>query len=170
MPRELARAGPVKARLGEERDPVRRADLLRVLGKIGDDSALALVRSALADPDPGVVDAAVRAMSEWPTVTARDDVFEIARTSLALSHRVMAVRAFVRMIGQEPYRNPEGAAADLLQVLAISPRPEEKRLVLGALVRFPCVTGLKTAESLLSDPTVAEEAKLAADRIRAALK
>jgi len=168
-PRELARSGPVKARLAEERDPVRRADLLRVLGKIGDDSALALVRSALADPDPGVVDAAVRAMSEWPTVTARDDVFEIAQTSVALGHRVLAVRAFVRMIGQEPYRNPEGAAADLLQVLAVSPRPEEKKLVLGALVRFPCVTGLKTAESLLSDSSVAEEAKLAADRIRTAL-
>ena len=169
-PRELARSGPVKSRLAEERDPARRADLLRVLGKIGDDSALALVRAALSDPDPGVVDAAVRALSEWPTVAARNDVFEIARTSVALSHRVLAVRAFVRMIGQEPYRNPEGAAADLLRVLAISPRPEEKRLVLGALVRFPCVTGLKTAESLLSDPTVAAEAKLAADRIRAALK
>jgi hypothetical protein len=73
------------------------------------------------------------------------------------------------MIGLEPFRNPEGAAADLLQVLAISPRPEEKRLVLGALVRFPCVTGLKTAESLLADPEVAKEAKIAADRIRIAL-
>jgi HEAT repeat protein len=168
-PRELARSGPVKARLAEERDPARRADLLRVLGKIGDDSALALVRAALSDPDPGVVDAAVRALSEWPTVTARNDVFEIARSSVALSHRVLAVRAFVRMIGLEPFRNPEGAAADLLQVLAISPRPEEKRLVLGALVRFPCVTGLKTAESLLADPEVAKEAKIAADRIRIAL-
>jgi HEAT repeat protein len=168
-PRELARSGPVKTRLAAETDPGKRADLLRVLGKIGDDSALALVRTALSDPDPGVVDAAVRALSEWPTVTARNDVFEIARTSVALSHRVLAVRAFVRMIGQEPDRNPEGAAADLLQVLAVSPRPEEKRLVLGALVRFPCVTGLKTAESLLADPEVAKEAKLAADRIRAAL-
>ncbi|NTU52042.1 MAG: HEAT repeat domain-containing protein [Candidatus Aminicenantes bacterium] len=168
-PRELARSGPVKTRLAAETDPGRRADLLRVLGKIGDDSALALVRAALSDPDPGVVDAAVRALSEWPTVTARNDVFEIARTSVTLSHRVLAVRAFVRMIGQEPYRNPEGAAADLLQVLAVSPRPEEKKLVLGALVRFPCVTGLKTAESLLSDSSVAEEAKLAADRIRIAL-
>jgi len=168
-PRELARSGPVKTRLAAETDPGGRADLLRVLGKIGDDSALALVRAALADPDPGVVDAAVRALSDWPTVTARNDVFEIARTSVTLSHRVLAVRAFVRMIGQEPYRNPEGAAADLLQVLAVSPRPEEKKLVLGALVRFPCVTGLKTAESLLSDSSVAEEAKLAADRIRIAL-
>jgi hypothetical protein len=168
-PRELARSGPVKTRLAIERDPVRRAELLRILGKIGDDSSLALVRAALSDPDLGIVDAAVRAMSEWPTVTARDDVFEIARTSAALSHRVLATRAYVRMVGLEPYRNPEGAAADLLQILALSPRPEEKRLVLGSLVRFPCVTALKTAESLLSDPTVAEEAKLAADRIRQVL-
>ena len=74
------------------------------------------------------------------------------------------------MIGMEPNREAEGAAADLLKALANSPRPEEKKLVLGLLGRFPCVTSLKAAESLLSDPTVAEEAKLAADRIRKALK
>ena len=38
------------------------------------------------------------------------------------------------------------------------------------LGRFPCVASLKTAESFLSDPAVAQEAKLAADRIRKALK
>jgi HEAT repeat protein len=169
-PRELARAGEVKARLAAEKDPRKRADLLRVLGKIGDDSSLAQARAALADPDPDIVDAAVRALADWPTASARDDVFEVARTSVILNHRVLATRAYVRMIGLEPYRSPEGTAADLLRILALSPRPEEKKLVLGALVRFPCVTALKTAESLLADPTVAEEAKLAADRIRRALK
>jgi len=87
-----------------------------------------------------------------------------------LNQRVLAVRAYIRMIGLEPYRAPEAAAADLLKVLALSPRPEEKKLVLGALVRFPCVSSLKTAESLLADASVAAEAKLAADRIRRALK
>jgi HEAT repeat protein len=168
-PRELARAGEVKARLAAEKEPRKRADLLRVLGKIGDDSSLAQARAALSDADPDIVDAAVRALAEWPTASARDDVLEIARTSVILNHRVLATRAYVRMIGLEPYRAPEGAAADLLRILALSPRPEEKKLVLGALVRFPCVTALKTAESLLADPTVAEEAKLAADRIRRAL-
>ena len=169
-PRELARAGEVKARLASEKDAKRRADLLRVLGKIGDDSALSLVRVALDDPDEKVVDAAVRALADWPTVAARDDVLEIAETSLALNHRVLSVRAYVRMIGLEPNREPEGVAMDLLNVLSLSPRPEEKKLVLGMLGRFPCVTGLKTAESLLADPTVAAEAKVAADRIRRALK
>jgi HEAT repeat protein len=169
-PRELARAGEVQARLATEKDPKKRADLLRVLGKIGDDSALSAVRAALADPDPAIVDAAVRAIADWPTVSARDDALEIARTSLVLNHRVLAIRAYVRMIGLEPDRAPEGAVADLLKVLALSPRPEEKKLVLAQLGRFPCVAALKTAESLLADPSVAAEAKLAADRIRRALR
>lgn len=169
-PRELARAGEVRARFADEKDAKKRADLLRVLGKIGDDSALPLVRTALGDPDVTVVDAAVRALADWPTIAARDDVLEIAETSLALDHRVLAVRAYVRMIGLEPNRAPEGAAADLLKVLSLAPRPEEKKLILGLLGRFPCVTSLKTAESLLADPTVAAEAKVAADRIRKALK
>ena len=169
-PRELARSGPIKARLAGEKDPRKRSDLLRVLGKIGDDSALAPVRAALSDPDATVVDAAVRALADWPTATARDDVLEIARTLVELNQRVLAVRAYIRMIGLEPHRAPEAATADLLKVLALSPRPEEKKLVLGALVRFPCVSSLKTAESLLADASVAAEAKLAADRIRRALK
>ncbi|MGZ5454915.1 MAG: HEAT repeat domain-containing protein, partial [Candidatus Aminicenantales bacterium] len=109
-PRELARAEEVKSRLAAEKDAKKRADLLRVLGKIGDDSALPLVRTALGDPDATVVDAAVRALADWPTIAARDDVLEIAESSLALNHRVLAVRAYVRMIGLEPNRSPEGAA------------------------------------------------------------
>jgi len=168
-PRELSRASAAEALLASEKDPKKKADLLRVLGKIGDDTSLALIRAALSDPDETVVDAAVRALADWPTGTARDDVYEIARTSLEHNHRVLSTRAFIRMIGLEPFREPEGAVADLLRALAVSPRPEEKKLVLGMLVRFPCVTGLKTAESLLADPAVAVEAKLAADRIRRAL-
>lgn len=169
-PRELARAGEVKARLGTEKDPRKRADLLRVLGKIGDDSSLAMVRRTLSDPDATVADAAVRALADWPTAAARDDNLDVARTSQVLSHRVLSMRAYVRLVGLEPHRAPEGAAADLLKVLALSPRPEEKKVVLATLVRFPCVTSLKAAESLLSDPSVAAEAKLAADRIRQSLR
>jgi HEAT repeat protein len=168
-PRELSRAEAVKAVLAAEKDPKKKADLLRVLGKIGDDTSLSLIRAALTDPGETVVDAAVRALADWPTGMARDDVYEVARTSFALHHRVLSIRAFIRMIGLEPFRAPDGAVADLLRALAVAPRAEEKKLILGMLVRFPCVSGLKTAQSLLADQSVAEEAKLAADRIREAL-
>lgn len=169
-PRELARATEVKTRLAAIKDPQDRADLLRVLGKIGDDSALPLVRAALGGPGTTEVDAAVRALADWPTIAPRDDVFGIARAATDLNHKVLATRACVRMIGLEPYRAPEAAAADLDKVLGLSLRPEEQRLVLGLLGRFPCPASLKIAESLLADPAVAAEAKLAADRIRGLIR
>ncbi len=169
IPRPLARGAAAENLLAGENDPKRKADLLRVLGKVGDDTALPLMRKALADPDKDVVDAAVRGLADWPSASARDDVFAIAAAPGSLTQKVLALRAFVRMIGLEPYRQPEGAVADLGRALALSTRPEEKKLILGLLPRFACEKGLRTAESLQNDPSVRDEAKAAADRIRGSL-
>jgi hypothetical protein len=124
------------------------------------------MRRALTDPEKDVVDAAVRGLADWPAASARDDAFAIAATSSNLTHKVLALRAFVRMVGLEPYRQPDAAAADLEKALGLASRPEEKKLVLGLLPRFPCERGLRVAESLQNDPSVKDEAKAAADRIR----
>ncbi|MGZ7065963.1 MAG: hypothetical protein ACXVI6_06385, partial [Candidatus Aminicenantales bacterium] len=84
--------------------------------------------------------------------------------------KVLALRAFVRMVGLEPYRQPDAAAADLEKAMTLASRPEEKKLVLGLLPRFPCERSLRVAESLQNDPSVKDEAKAAADRIRGSLR
>jgi HEAT repeat protein len=169
IPRESVRAEAVENALAAEKSPPRRADLLRVLGKIGDDSSLGVVRRALHDANPAVADAAVRALTDWPTLTARDDVLAIARTTTNPTYKVLAIRAYVRMIGLEPDLRPQGAVAGLQTILGLSDRPEEKKLVLGMLPRFPCEPGLKLAQSLAADPSVEAEAKLAAERIERSL-
>jgi hypothetical protein len=73
------------------------------------------------------------------------------------------------MVGLEPYRQPDAAAADLEKAMAMASRPEEKKLVLGLLPHFPCERGLRIAESLTNDAGVKEEAKTAAGRIRGAM-
>lgn len=169
IPRPLARGDAAENLLAAENDPRRKADLLRVLGKTGDDTALPLVRRSLADPDKDVVDAAVRALADWPGAAARDDVYAVAASSDNLTHKVLALRAYLRMIGLEPYRRPEGAFVDLDKAMALASRPEEKRLVLALLPRFPCEKALTLADSLRADPAVGAEAKEAADRIRNSL-
>lgn len=166
IPRPGMRSSLIRTRLNNETDRDRRASLYRLLGRIGDDASLPIVRKALADPNPAAAEAAARTMFDWPSPAARDDVLELARTSSSLTLRVLAIRAFVRMISLEPHRAPKGAVSDLTEAFSLCERPEEKRLVLGALPHFPCAEALDLAASLLEDDTVRAEALAAIDRIR----
>ncbi len=167
-----ASAGPsaaVTRVYGDAKAPGEKAALIAVLGKIGDDPSLPLVRQALGDAEAGVRDAAVRAAAAWPTAAARYDVLRIARTSPDATHRVLALQGVIRMVGLEPYQEPAAAVSVLKEALSLAGRPDEKRLALAALGRFPCPEGSALAESLASDPEVGGEAEIAAGRIRKAL-
>jgi HEAT repeat protein len=156
--------------LPETEDSKKRAALLRILGKIGDDSSLFLVRKALADENTEIQDAAVRAFSDWPSVTPKEDLLHIVQTTANSVHRVLALRAYVRMTGMESYRSPERAILALKEAMKHVDRPEEKKLILGILPQFACREALQLAESLLNEKEVEEEAKEAVNQIRRRLK
>ena len=147
-----------------------RGALYRVLGKIGVNSTLPLLRKALTENNENIHDAAVRALADWPNDTPMDDLLQIAGRSTSTVHQVLALRAYVRMIEMDRYRSPEGAARSLKEALALSSRPEEKIMILGALPLFACKDALELAESLLHEDEVKEEAKLAVGRIKKRLE
>jgi HEAT repeat protein len=151
-------------------DPTKRCLLYRTLGKIGDDSSLPLLRAALKDESEDIRDAAVRALVEWPNTTPQEEVISVARSSGSLTHQVLALRGFVRMVGLNKYQAPESAVRSLQAALELAARPEEKILVLGALPDFACPDALALAESLLSVEGVQAEAEIAVTRIKESLK
>jgi HEAT repeat protein len=160
------RSNPVKARLAAEQDPVRRAGLIRVLGKIGDDGSLPLIRKALGESVPGIVDAAVRALAGWPNAAPIEDVRELARTSADETQKLLALRGFIRMAGLSKGRRPEIAVADFKLAAEMSRRPDEKILILAALPDFASPEALALAQELARDPAVKAEAQAASDRIK----
>lgn len=164
------RAIAVKARLAHEKDAQARVRLIGVLPTIGDGSTLAILRTALADPDAEVADAAVRALTAWPTAAARDDVLRLARESKNETHKLLAIGALVRLISLDRHRDPAAAVADLKSAAGFAWRPEEQRLVLGALVQFPCADALQVANGFLQEASVKAEAAAAVEKIQAALK
>ncbi|MFA9455112.1 MAG: hypothetical protein ACERK6_14500, partial [Candidatus Aminicenantaceae bacterium] len=131
---------------------------------------LRVLRRALEDPNTEVQEAAARALIEWPTATARDDVFKIAEASSNPTLQVLAVRAYVRMVGMERFRRPEAAVTSLEFVLLLVTRPEEKMAILGILPQFSCQEALALAERFLADDSVAKEAQAAVDRLRRSLR
>lgn len=162
----LARSGAVKARLDKETEIKNKCMLFLILGKIGDDSALPVLREALNDSNADVVDAAVRALAVWPTATAKDDILQINETTKNDVHEILTLQAYVRMIGLEKFRAPEAAIKDLKLAYGLADRPEEKKLVLGMLPNFSCGGALEFARSLVEFRDIKEEAQAAVDKIK----
>jgi HEAT repeat protein len=163
------RSRAVKARLATENDPAARVRLIGLLPLLGDSNSLPVIRTALKDTRADVFDAAVRAIVSWPTSAALDDIRQLARDSRNETHRLLAIRGFVRSIGLETYRNPEAAVADLTLAAGFAWRPEEYTLILGALASFPCRDALDVATGFLREPSVKAEAQAAVDGITKSL-
>ena len=169
IPRPIGRARAVMDKLESVTDVKGRKTLHRALGKIGDDSSLPILRTALKDDNPDVKDAAVRALAEWPTRVAKEDLLHIAKTSETPVHKILALQAYIRMIGMEPYRSPKSAVQSFKEVLDLA-RPEEKKLILGTLPAFACLDALDLAESLLQEKEIEAEAQLAIKKIKEKLE
>jgi hypothetical protein len=144
--------------------------LVGLLPLVGDPSALPVLRALASDDNVEVRDAAVRAVASWPTPAAREDLARLARESRNQTNRLLAIGGLVRVIGLERYRDPQAAVADLKEAAALSWRPEEQRLILGVLPRFPCAAALELASGFAKDSEVKEEAQAAVKAISARLK
>jgi HEAT repeat protein len=158
--------------------PDEAASLLRILGAVGGENALAIVREQLAATDQDVVrDAAIRVLSDWRSPAARPALLDIVTTTDNQIHKVLALRGYVRLIGADDH----AAASEKIDLygkaMRLAARPEEKRLVvagMGALqdrAAFPPLlafmndAGLKT-EAATAVITVAESVR-GEDSIRA---
>jgi HEAT repeat protein len=163
------RAAAVISRLAAAQGPGDKARLIELAGRIGDDSSLPAVRTALGDSDTGVVDAAARALAAWPTPSARYDALFLAGSAKDETHRLLALQGFIRMTAGEKFARPEDSAAAFKEAAGLASRPEEKKLILAALPGFACPASLALAEAWATDSAVQAEAKAAADKIKAKL-
>lgn len=157
---EAAQADAVLGALAKASAVPARSSLLRVLGGIANAKSLAAVGAALEDKDAAVQDAAVRVLADWPDARATEAVLGVFRTTASDTHRVVALRGCVRMLGLggAPAKATVRSYGELLKAAR---RPEEKKLVLAGLAKVADPAALAAVEPLLADADVAAEAELA---------
>jgi HEAT repeat protein len=138
-----------------------RASLIRVLGRIRDENSLAAIRQALCEEDERVADAAVRALANWESTEALDDLWRIAEGSSNQTHRVLALRACVRLIRLPSDREPPDTFALLDKAMQLAEQADDRKLVLSAWGDVVHPEALRLVEPYLADPELREEAALA---------
>lgn len=143
----------------EDANDAQRVVLIRTLGRIGGPAALEQVRATLKYDDAAVLDAAVRALSEWDHVSAVSPLFDVARTSESRRHRILALRGALRLIIEARQFDSQTLVALFRDALALAERPEEKRQVLAGLSQVADLAALQLAQRFLDEPALQAEAQ-----------
>lgn len=142
-----------------------RSSLLRVLGKIGDQNALDVLRGALKDENAEIQKAAINGLSDWPDAGPMPDLLKVVQTSDNEVHRVLALRGFIHLIGLEGGRPAEKTVELYQQAMDLAPNANEKKLVLSGLSKMRDLAALKKAANYLDDKALQEEAAAAVVKI-----
>ncbi len=141
-----------------------RSSVLRVLGMLGDERSLGLLRTSLKDASAGTRLAAIRALSEWPDGTPMIDLLEAARSSQEATEKGLALRG-IAALAPRALATPEATVQTLAQAMALAEGAEEKRAVLGSLGLIHSPAALALATDSVGDRSVTREACLAAIQI-----
>ncbi len=142
-----------------------RASLLRVLGRVGDAGSLPVLRTALSSREAEIQDAAIRALSEWPTAEPVPDLLKVAQTSTNQVHKVLALRGFVRLLGLEGDRPAEQTIDLYKKAMDLAGDVSEKKRVLAGLGSTRSLAALNMVAGYLDDLVLHLEAESAAVRI-----
>ncbi len=158
-------AASVLAALPNVDDVGKRASLLRILGRIGDNSALPVLRTALTSREAQLRDAAIRALSDWPTPEPLNDLLKVAQTSDHPVHKILALRGFVRLLGLDDERSADETIELYKKAMELAPNAIEKKRVLSGLGDEANLPALQMAVQYLDDASLQVEAESAVVRI-----
>jgi HEAT repeat protein len=142
-----------------------RCSLLSVLGKIGDDSGLPELRKALKDDEVRIREAAIRALSDWPSAKPLSDVQNVARNSSIKLHKILALRGYVRLIGLDAESPSSEILAMYKEAMELAPDVAEKKRVLSGVSNTRSLSALRMAASYLDDASLQTEAESAVVKI-----
>ena len=162
---ESKQAEAVLAALPSVEDVTSRCSLLKVLGKIGDNSALGVLRKGLKDKNAQVLETCIRALAEWPTAEPVADLLKIAQASDNKLHHVLALRGFVRLIGLDSGRPAQETIGLYKQAMSLASDISEKKMVLSGLANIKSLAALQMAAAYLDDKSLQQEAEVAVVKI-----
>ncbi|MBN2475146.1 MAG: HEAT repeat domain-containing protein [Pirellulales bacterium] len=142
----------------KESAPADQAALLPLLGRIGGPQAKEEVEAALSSSDAARYEAGVRAICNWPDASVAGELLELSEKAESATHRLWALRAFIRVIAL-PNAMPDAQKLVLLkQAMQRAERDEERNLVLQRVSAVRTVEALRFLLPYLDQPSLVQTA------------
>jgi HEAT repeat protein len=156
---EVRRTDELLAAIPGTKDPEACMALIEVLGNIGSDEALPVLRKFLNDPNPEIQYATIKALSIWPNDAPVMDLKELTEESDDIKKHTLALQGYVQLLSQSNALEPDRKMLAYRKVFEIAINPDEKKMVLSAVGKSGSVMGLEMAVGLLKEKDLQQEAQ-----------
>ena len=129
-----------------------------------------MMRVAVNDKKGEVKIAAVKAMAGWPTADAMPDLMKLAESAPKPEQREAALDGAIRMQRERKDASSEQAVVFYTKALALAGNDGLKKKVLAGLSEIADAKALALVEQCAKIPALAQEAAVAAEKIKSRLK
>jgi HEAT repeat protein len=142
-----------------------KVDLLRTLGLIGEEEALATIKPALENDNAEIIAAGIRALSDWPNDGPAEELLAIVKTSKKARFKVLSLRGYINLIDVNEDRGDSLTVKMYQQALELADEANEKRMALSGLGDIRTMDALNVVLPYLANEDVKAEAEVATVRI-----
>ncbi len=136
--------------------------LIRVVGRIGAQSSLPLLRGTLKESDPDIRREGILALSSWPAPEPYADLRPLATGAHESAERTLALRGAVRLIGLDTARLPEETLRMYRDAMGAAAGVAEQKMILSALGESHSLSALRLAVEFAGNKDLRSEAEAAA--------
>ena len=138
-----------------------RVAILEALGMISNKACVGLLEKEFESDIEDVQDAAFKGMTNWRGDDFVDEMKSLAQTSDSMKRKVLAMRAYVRMVeSQYGESDRDKAVSMLIEAFGFCPRVEEKKVVIGSLGNYGDEKVLEFLRGCLGDGEIRAEVEV----------
>ncbi|MCX5683970.1 MAG: hypothetical protein NT049_09830, partial [Planctomycetota bacterium] len=144
--------------------PASRMAVLRLLPRVRTPEALAAAQRSMRDETAEIAQAAIRAVSDWPDLSAAQTLLDFAKTAKKPTDAVLAMRGCLRLADQKDQPLAQRLSV-YRSVLEQAARPEEKKQALAGLADLASPDALDVLAKYVKDPAIGADAAQATIRL-----
>jgi len=158
-------ARPVLRILPSVENDEARGSLLEILGRIGGEDVLPVLRNELNSKNPEHQKAAIRALSVWPNTEPLGDLLNIVKRTKNETLKILALRGYIDLLGTgSGSRQTKESIALYKTAMQYATETGEKKMVLSGLGRIESTEVIPVIAQYLDVPDIKAEAEAALRR------
>jgi HEAT repeat protein len=143
------------------KDPTLLNSFIAILGEIGDNLDYPVLKEFLYSAPPEIQLAALRALSDWPDATPKNDLKTITETTADARKHTLALRGYVQVVVADGTLSQDQKYSEIHHAFNMASGIDEQKIVLSGLGKINSYEALKFSISLMNNKDLIRETEAA---------